>query len=287
MAASFRVCIDPSVGRAMLAGQEPDGSQSCWSDPWGWPSRSSCCGPTTHDAHTLMNSKIQWADLGKTRERPPRRGCPAPPGPRREGRERRVGRIVRVTFLLVVAACSSDDVDVGAPATTTTGRDSVTLLAPTPTPTSGPAGRERTVEDEIIDRYQGFWAARFEANQPPVNPDHPGLWEYATGTQLENVTAETRRNLANGTAFDRPKESVARRQVRVVSINGDEATLQDCAVNDGIVYRPSTGEVLDDAVVTHSVEATMQQVGGVWKLEAARLLQSWEGVAGCALSDDF
>ncbi len=146
---------------------------------------------------------------------------------------------------------------------------------------------ETTIEEEIVDRYKAFWAARFEANQPPVNPDHPGLREYATGTQLENVTAETRRNLANGTAFDRPKESVARRQVRVVSINGDEATLQDCAVNDGIVYRPSTGEVLDDAVVTHSVEATMQQVGGVWKLEAARLLQSWEGVAGCALSDDF
>ncbi len=286
MATSFRVCIDPSVGRTMLARQEPDGSQSCWSDPWGWPSRSSCRGPTTHDAHTLMNSKIQWADLGKTRERPPRRGCPAPPGPRREGRERRVGRIVRLTFL-VVAACSSDDVDVGASATTTTGRDSVTLLAPTPTPTSGPAGRERTVEDEIIDRYQGFWAARFEANQPPVNPDDPGLREFATGEQLETVIAGTRRNLEEGLALRRPESVLRRSDVRVVQIEGDEATLQECYVDDGIVYRVATGEIVNDAVATHNVRATMLRVDRVWKLASTSLVQRWEGVAGCALDSEL
>ncbi len=202
-----------------------------------------------------------------------------------------MGLMVRLTFLLVlgasIAACSDGDGDIAAPVTTTRVETSVVSPVPSSRPTSGPVESETTIEEQIVDRYKAFWAARFEANQPPVNPDHPGLREYATGTQLENVTAETRRNLANGNAFDRPEKSVARRQVRVMRINGDEATLQDCAVNDGIVYRPSTGEVLDDAVVTHSVEATMQQVGGVWKLEAARLLQSWEGVAGCALSDDF
>ena len=63
--------------------------------------------------------------------------------------------------------------------------------------------------------------------------------------------------------------------------------LQDCATNDGIVYRVATGQVIDDSVVTRSVSATMRRVDGTWKLAEARVLQEWKGVAGCALSGEF
>ncbi len=58
-------------------------------------------------------------------------------------------------------------------------------------------------------------------------------------------------------------------------------------IDDDVVYRYTTGEVVNAAVSTNSVEGTMRRIGGVWKLEAARLLQRWEGVAGCALSSGF
>jgi len=137
----------------------------------------------------------------------------------------------------------------------------------------------------VLDRYVAFWHARFEANQAPVNPDHPALAEYATGPQLENVVSETRRRRDEGLAIRRPENSVGKHDVRVVKEGTEEVTLQDCSVNDGVIYRVDTGEVVNDQVVTQSIRGTMRLVDGKWKLERASLVQEWPGVAGCALAD--
>lgn len=142
-------------------------------------------------------------------------------------------------------------------------------------------------EAELIGRYENFWEARFQANQSPPNPEDPALVEFATGEQLVQVMTEARRNRDEGLALRRPDEGVRHSRVNVVRVEGDAATLQECYVDDGIVFRPATGEVVDDAVVTQSVEATMQRVDGVWRLARTSLLQRWEGVAGCALAEDF
>ena len=133
-------------------------------------------------------------------------------------------------------------------------------------------------------RYLAYREARFQANQPPPNPDLPGLRDYATGKQLENVIAETRRNLEGGLAVRHPDPSVARSTVRVIEIKGHAATLQECAVDDGIIYRFQTGEIVNSSVATHSVSAPRQRTAGAWTLADTKLLQRWEGVAGCALA---
>ena len=176
-----------------------------------------------------------------------------------------------------LVACSSGDDRNAAP--TTISRDE-SKAASTTTTSAG------SVEDEIVARYQAFWEARFEANEAPPNPDHPGLREYATAGQLENVVTETTQRRDEGIALRHPENSIAERRVRVLSVDGDGATLQDCATNDGIVYRIKTGEVLDDSVVTRNVRATMRLVGGKWRLAEASVVQEWEGVAGCAVSED-
>ncbi len=75
--------------------------------------------------------------------------------------------------------------------------------------------------------------------------------------------------------------------MKLINLEGDTAELQDCVTNDGIVYRVATGEVVDSSVVTRSLSATMRLVDGAWKLADTRVLQEWEGVAGCAQSSDF
>lgn len=187
----------------------------------------------------------------------------------------------RRSALLVVAAC------LAALAVAGCSDDGEASLEPRPTTTSRPettSTTEPTAEEQVVERYLAFWDARLEANTEPVNPDHPGLREYATGEQLANVVEETRRNAAEGRAYRLPENSRSRRSVEVVRLEGDTAVLQDCVVNDGIVYRVGSGEVLDDSVVTHNVEATMVRVDGEWKLDHTRLVQRWEGEAGCALS---
>ena len=175
--------------------------------------------------------------------------------------------------LVFVAACSNDD-DLDAATTTTTRARSTT---------TEPGGEAE--EADLLARYEAYWEARFEANQPPPNPDHPGLREYATGRQLEQVVEETRRNLEEEVALRHADSPAEEGWVKVVSIDGDTATVQECVVDDDVLYRYTTGDVVNDDVATHSVIATMSKVDGKWKLEGARLAQRWEGVAGCALAE--
>ena len=65
-------------------------------------------------------------------------------------------------------------------------------------------------------------------------------------------------------------------------MNGDKATLEACSVDDGIVYEPATGKVLNNQVTTALDKATMTRVVGIWKLATRSQLEKWQGVAGCA-----
>ena len=201
---------------------------------------------------------------------------------RRWGWDRRRGAPagLLVLGLLILAACSNDEPDPVAGASSTTAA-AVPTSAPVTTPTTQDAATE------IVARYNQFWEVRFEANRHPVNPSDPRLGQYATGQQLDNLLTETRQRREQGLAIRRPDQSVAQRRVKVVDVVAESATLQECSVNDGVVYRVATGQVVDDSVVTRSVVATMRRVDGTGKLAETRVVQQWEGVAGCALSGEF
>ncbi|MGC1512036.1 MAG: hypothetical protein WA797_03865, partial [Acidimicrobiales bacterium] len=87
----------------------------------------------------------------------------------------------------------------------------------------------------------------------------------------------------DGLAFRQEANSVTAHHVRVLSVAATTAELQDCFVNDGVVYRVESGAVVDDSVVTRNVTASMTIVDGVWKIEMATVIQEWKGVAGCAV----
>lgn len=197
---------------------------------------------------------------------------------RRIGVVRAQSTAVLVGIALAVAGCGGDDDDTSLPATTTERRS--TASSSTTSSTTEPS--EATTSDVVVDRYLAFWEARLDANQAPPNPDHPSLTEYATGPQLSNVVEETKRRRDEGLAIRRPENSASKHDVRVVREGPDEVILQDCSVNDGIIYRVDNGEVVNDDVVTQSIRATMRLVDGEWKLEQASLVQEWPGVAGCA-----
>jgi hypothetical protein len=204
----------------------------------------------------------------------------------------RVPRLVAVAAcgVLVASACSGDDdspPDDASNRTTTTGDQdettSTTQAASSSTATTAAGEEFDSVADEIVARYEGYWDARFAANSPP-NPDDAALREYATGEQLDHVIAETQDNLNAGVEFRRADEPADFREVSVISVDGDRAVVQECVVNDNLVVRTGTGEVVDGGVATYNVRGDMQRVDGEWRLAAANQVQRWEGVAGCALA---
>lgn len=213
------------------------------------------------------------------------------------GSFRRCAAIGAVCAALVLAAAGCSDDDNPAAQTSTSAGDTTsttgsttstsTTAADTTTTTTDPVSATTapgtTPEQEVIDRYVGYWNARFNANAGVPDPDDPALREFATGRQLEAVITETQANLDQGLAFERAAEPHDFQRVTVVEMDGDRATVQECVVDDGLIVRRSSGEVVDDAVSTHNVQAQLLRVDGAWKVSEARLLQRFEGVAGCAL----
>jgi hypothetical protein len=197
-----------------------------------------------------------------------------------------------VAVLLLVASCGGDDDSDASPEpetsttearTTTTSRASSTTSTTRNSSTTTNAGNPGSSgEQEIIDRYVAFWDARFAANSGTPNPNDPALAEYATGAQLTAVVAETQENLDEGLAFRARPDPADFRQVTVVSVEGDQAVVQECFVDDGLVIERATGDVVNDTIATHSVRGELARVDGEWRVSSTRLVQRWEGVNGCA-----
>lgn len=201
------------------------------------------------------------------------------------------GRVIALAVLLCLSTlgCSGDDGATSSTTTTESRRTSTTTEATTSTAptestttTSGSAPSGQTDEDEIVARYIGYWDARFAANSGTPNPDDPALRDFATGAQLDAVIDETRRNLENGLAFRPAANPSDIQRVDVIELEGDHAVVQECVVTDGVIYRRDTGEIVDGEVYTQNIRGELQRVDGVWRVSSARLVQQWEGVAGCA-----
>ena len=205
---------------------------------------------------------------------------------------RRVGGLrlaLAVLLCSVAVGCSDDDAtpststaEAQRASTTTDATSSTSTTTTTTTAPAAPAPSDQTAEEEIVARYIGYWDARLAANSGTPDPDAPALRDFATGAQLDTVIAETGANLDQGLALRRPDDPVGFQQVRVIEIDGDRAVVQECVVDDLVVVRRDGGAIVNDAIATHNVRGELVKVDGVWRVSEARLVQRWEGVAGCA-----
>jgi len=194
-----------------------------------------------------------------------------------------------VLLCSVAVGCSDDDAtpstsptEARQSSTTTDATRSTSTTTTTTATTAAPTPSDQTAEEEIVARYIGYWDARLAANSGTPDPDAPALRDFATGAQLDTVIAKTRANLDQGLALRRPDDPVGFQQVQVIEIDGDRAVVQECVVDDLVVVRRDGGAIVNDAIATHNVRGELVKVDGVWRVSEARLVQRWEGVAGCA-----
>ncbi len=204
---------------------------------------------------------------------------------------------IGTVLLLLAGVVGCGDDEGSSPTSSTAPTSSDSMTEPTdsetsdtepPSSSTSDATTEPTVslpptEQEIVDRYVGYWRARFEANADTPDPDDPALRDFATGEQLAAVVAETQSNFDEGLAFEPAAEPHDRQRVTVLEVDDDRAVVHECVVSDGVIVRRDTGEVVDDEIATHSARGEMLRVDGVWRVARVELVQRWEGVAGCAL----
>jgi hypothetical protein len=123
-------------------------------------------------------------------------------------------------------------------------------------------------EQEVLAAYQGYWDAILAANDPP-DPSHPALRQYATGAAYESVfSVQTSRCPCQ--ALRRPAGLICENRAQVISIQGDVATVRNCAI----------GKALNDKTEIQLATVTLVREGGIWKVCHIKLEQTWHGVAG-------
>jgi hypothetical protein len=171
-------------------------------------------------------------------------------------------------------ACGGDD-DEESPGSTA----SSATAAPTTT-----LDEETRKEEAAKAAYLAYWDALERASVEHVNPTSRDLLARITGDQARLVVRNLEEMQASNRAARRPADSRSRHQVLATERQADGSVrITDCQVDDAIVYDTTSGAVINDAVVTNLISATMVQEDSAWKVALAERTKKWPGVVECGV----
>lgn len=184
---------------------------------------------------------------------------------RRRRRARAV--LLPLAVLLAVGACGGDDEPDEDPPDTTAA-----------TPTTSPATTAPSPEAEVEEAYLAYWEMAARLSAAP-NPDDPEIAERAVDPVLGVITDSLSTLRAQGQEVHLGDQYA--RDVTSVVVNGDEAVVRDCTIDDGERRDGSSQEVIDRYLNTVLLEATLVSVEGRWLVREIDQLNSWDGAVAC------
>jgi hypothetical protein len=165
--------------------------------------------------------------------------------------------IACAVLVLTGATCSGDDDD--------TADDTST------TPTT------ESPEAEVEAAYLAFWDMAVRLAESP-DPDDPEIAERSSGDARDDLVAGLTALRDN----DRHSEFGERYEhdVLSVSVDGDTATLEDCAVDDSKIVN-GQGETVVEGVGTEKLRVTLNHDGNSWIVAELVQVDAWEGAVEC------
>jgi hypothetical protein len=179
------------------------------------------------------------------------------PTPRDWSRRHARALVAAILVAVALSGCSSDHKSPAASPSTAT-----TTPAPSTTPTTtADAGAA------AVAGYRAFWQAYLAAAEP-MNPEHPGLAEHATGDELAAVRKaflgyKAAGSVIRGTLDLAPKAT---------TVDANTVLVRDCYDDQTGVYSVADGTRQDqENPKRHLVTATVVQESGVWKVAAIKI----------------
>ena len=182
--------------------------------------------------------------------------------------------IAILLIALVVAACSGSS---DTAAITTTRLATASTSSTTTTSTSVAESADQAAVRTVAE---GWSKAAFRIGMHP-DPNDPAIERYLTGELLTGWRAEWTRRMREGLVTRDAVPSRSFYRIDRISIDGSMAVLNECVLDDGILYRKVDGVVIDDKTATLELRTVAVKTKGVWKL-SAREAKTLTGVAGCA-----
>jgi hypothetical protein len=178
--------------------------------------------------------------------------------------------------VVALAACGGDDSDEESTDQTTPSSTSA--------PTTTTLDEERQKEEAAKAAYLAYWEAFEGASAEPVDPRSRDLQARMTGDQARLVMRNLEEMQASSQAARRPANSRSRHRVAATELQADGSVqITDCQVDDAVVYETTSGAVINDAVVTNLIIATMVHEDDAWKVVLAERTEKWPGVVECTV----
>lgn len=183
-------------------------------------------------------------------------------------------RTLLLSSLTLLTACSNNTPDDTTAPTTT---PATTTPAPATTTTT-------TVVDEeaaVITAYLAYWDT-FLVVTNPGQPNSPLIDQVATGDARDRLAQIANDRVLANEATQLPESTVRRHDVTVISVEGVEAVVRDCNVDDSYRMDLETGQQTNADVETNLWSAwLLRGPDGQWRVAESTVLNQWPGAQTC------
>jgi hypothetical protein len=212
-------------------------------------------------------------------------GRPARGGARARSSHRSVVMAVLCGSLtLSLAGCRSDHPESSPPTTRLPLPATSAVLGSTGTTstTLSPDELAKLSDDEqirhVIDAYwQEFVLV---GQQPDLN--RRSFFSLVTGDVLASETTTVANLIAPGQARRLPADPKFAHRITRITLQGATASLDECVVDDLVVFVVKDGTVVDDDIRTYRYRTTMTKASGRWQISRRETVEKEAGVQPCA-----
>jgi hypothetical protein len=152
---------------------------------------------------------------------------------------------------------------------------------PTPPPSSSQESRPSDTADiASIREVELAWHQASSRLSEHPNPDDSALARYLADPLLGEIETTLRQRAQSGLIGQPARPSRASFRIVNVAAAGSRATVRACEVNDGVLIRRATGQVVDDRVDTIAITDSAKKTNGRWRLTSESRITS-EGIVRC------
>ena len=184
----------------------------------------------------------------------------------------------------LLAACGSSEAAEGGGVEAVVTSTTVARASTSTTVAETTTSRALTEEEVVVQTVADMWQMLNRVGAAP-DPEHPELAKYLMGEQLEKSKATMAKWQAQGMFTQASPEDRAEHRPELVSLDGAEAVVEDCSIDDGwLMSRDESGTLtlVDGQAGIRLWRLGLTKTAEGWKVHTATAIETWyAGDPGC------
>jgi len=153
-------------------------------------------------------------------------------------------------------------------------------ISTTSTTSSSPTSEVDADAAAALEVWREYTVVSQEWRNPP-DPAHPRIAEFIATGAVEDFRASVATELARNVGRRPGPAGLPDHVTEVQEATASRVVLRDCFVDDFVAFDTDTGEVIDDAVATRTLEIELVNESQTWKIQRISELDRKSGRVRC------